>query len=85
MDKTREDAEKHQLIGYFTGWVVRTLIHTLILVLVVKYAIATWFFTDALQDTKTCLEIEKLSMELSQEVISQTVIDICADLIQKEE
>lgn len=39
--------------------------------------------SDPLQDTKDCLEIEKLRRELSQDVISQTVIDSCAEYIQK--
>ncbi len=39
--------------------------------------------SDPLQDTKNCLEIEKLRQELSQDVISQTVIDSCAEYIQK--
>lgn len=38
---------------------------------------------DILQDTKNCLEIERLSEELSQEVVSEEVIKKCASLIQK--
>ncbi len=39
--------------------------------------------SDPLQDARNCLEIEKLRQELSQNVISQTVIDSCANYIQK--
>ncbi len=79
-----------RLIGYFAGWVVRTLIYMLFVTMVVKYAISTGVFTDrdavhiTLRNTKTCLEIAKLSRELSQEVINQVVIHICAELIQEE-
>lgn len=38
---------------------------------------------DILQDTKNCLEIEKLREELSKEVLSEEVIEKCAELIEQ--
>lgn len=65
---------------------MKTLLHTYAL-LILTVALLVYILTiqyDALQNTKTCLEITKLSRDLSQEVINQTVIEICDDLIRKE-
>lgn len=49
----------HELIGYLAGLVVRTLIHTVIVVLIVKYAIAGGFFTESQIQNDHCQEVQE--------------------------